>query len=276
MKGQWRTRAEWVWILVVILCIIGPPLLALKQIQTEKSRGLAVEQSLPATPAKSNNGESALDLPNLLIGALVTAPVSVVVSVIAAIIFDNWTRPRLAVDIPEIPRAQGQNSQGERYEFFHVRVRNQPLIWRKRWRKPAWSCQATLEAVQDDGKATLLGPIAARWTSLPEPLMTIGSGQELVRTVDFARMLTDLRLDVHNHEDQILVVALKFEGQNDCFLFTNESYQYSQWSNPAWRLAGGRHRIRIALRYERGRETTDFWLENNGQSLNDVHLRPIA
>jgi hypothetical protein len=73
-------------------------------------------------------------------------------------------------------------------------------------------------------------------------------------------------MDVHNHEDEALAVAVKLEGEDDCFLFTNESYLFPRWSNPEWRLGAGKHRLRVTVTYESGRAQMDFWLNNGGRS----------
>lgn len=208
----------------------------------------------------------------LLIGALLR----VLASVVAAIIYDRCTRPLLVIDTADGPRAQGQAEGAPPHEFFHVRLRNRPARWPLSGRKPAWSCQATLEVVTHDGASTVLGPIAARWTSLPEPVLAIGFGGAIVHIPDVAQMLTGRRVDVHNHEDQILAVALKFEGDDGCFLFTNESYAFPRWSRPEWRLPTGRHRLRIALHYDRGRGVNDFWLDNGGPRRDDIRLQPVT
>lgn len=83
MNGQWPTRAEWVWILVVIICIIGPPLLALKQIQREKSPGLPGKQISPTAQAESNNGVSDM--------GLIEFTAAIFTSLLAALIFARLT-----------------------------------------------------------------------------------------------------------------------------------------------------------------------------------------
>ncbi len=68
---------------------------------------------------------------------------------------------------------------------------------------------------------------------------------------------------------------MKFEGEPDLHLFTNESYLFLRWSNPAWRLTGARSRVRIAVDYEEGRAQSDFWIYNRGGRRDDVALEPV-
>ena len=119
----------------------------------------------------------------LLVGALL----GILASVVAAIVYDRCTRPLLVIDTADGPRAQGQAEGAPPHEFFHVRLRNRTARWPLSGGKPAWSCQATLEVVTHDGASTVLGPIAARWTSLPEPVLAIGLGGVIVHIPDVAQ-----------------------------------------------------------------------------------------
>ena len=69
---------------------------------------------------------------------------------------------------------------------------------------------------------------------------------------------------------------MKFEGEPDCYIFTNESYLFPRWQNPQWRLPPGRYRIHITAYYERGSAETDFELRNDGPGRDDVSLNPWA
>jgi hypothetical protein len=42
----------------------------------------------------------------------------------------------------------------------------------------------------------------------------------------------------------------KFEGGEDCWIFSNESYLFHRWQKPDWRLPRGRYFIKMELFYE--------------------------
>lgn len=207
---------------------------------------------------------------DLLLG-FVTGAVS---SGVVAVALERAVRPKLKILI-DTGHAKGQIGKNPPHELFHVRVHNIPARWPLAGRKPAWSTQAHLSIVSHDGEATLIGPVPARWSSQPEPIVAISSGQGIVQVLDVARMLTGRKIDIHAHESQALVVAVKFEGASDIYLFTNESYARPDWSNPHWKLTGSRHRVRITIDYERGREQRDFWIHNRGIRLDEVSLELI-
>lgn len=208
--------------------------------------------------------------------ALLAFVLGVVTSAVVAVSIDRGGRPFIQIGKHTGKRAQGQNPDAPPHEFFHVVARNRPARWPLSGRRPAWSCKASLEIVSDDGKDTRIGPIPARWTSRAEPLTLIGTTAGVAQIPDVALMHLGRRMDVHNHEDEALAVAVKFESEDDCFLFTNESYLFARWSNPEWRLGAGKHRLRVTVSYESGRAPMDFWLNNGGRSRNEMHINDVV
>jgi hypothetical protein len=71
-------------------------------------------------------------------------------------------------------------------------------------------------------------------------------------------------------------IAIKYEGDPDCYIFTNESYrpEHNGGRNFNWRLTQGRYRVRVTVYYECGYVQRDFELSNDGTSRDDVDLRP--
>lgn len=200
-----------------------------------------------------------MDACNVLIGLATGLVSGVVASALVAVLLELILRPNLEINV-NLGDIQGQ-AAGK--HLVHVSVANIPA-----WlpgRRPAWSTQAHLSVVKSDGTDTLVGPIPARWISQPEPIVTMETGQP---RLDVPRIIAGRKVDIHTHEPQALVIAMKFE--NDVYLFTNESYAYPNWANPNWKLSESRNRIRITVDYERGRETRDFWLRHDKVSLEAV------
>ncbi len=209
---------------------------------------------------------------NIVIGFLL----GIVASGIAAIFYERITRSLLQVQLDEGPRATGQHPGLPPHEFYHLKVRNSPAVWPFPGRKPAWSCKATIEVLSTDGTKAVAEPIHVRWTSQPEPLTPAIAGNQSVSVVDFARLIMARKIDIHCHEDQQFSVALKFDGQPECYIFSNESYLHPSWSNPAWRLGPGEYRLKITVFYERGRLVQYLTLQNLGTTRDSLKLVYVA
>jgi hypothetical protein len=195
-------------------------------------------------------------------------------STIAWVISEYLARPLLAISV-DTNRARGQTApENPPHEFYHILVTNQPSRWPVPGRRPAWACTSTIEVFREDGKPAVEGRIIGRWTSQPEPVLPVVSEGQVGGVVDPARLMQARKIDVHGHATEAMAIAIKFEGEQDCHIFTNESYVFPRWQNPAWRLGPGRYRVRVTIFYERGRAQQDFELRNSGLSRDDVRLSP--
>lgn len=196
----------------------------------------------------------------------------IISSFCAAIWYDRITRPKLATR-PDASRAQGQKEGRAPHEFYHLLVRNVPLRV-VGGRRPAWECKVTIEVVDEQGDRLLPELIYGRWASQPEPVVPVASSTLGTGALDFGRLVLGRKGTVYSHEDEAVSIAIKYEGDPDCHIFSNESYLYDQWENPAWKLGPGSHRLRVQLLYERSSTPLYFRLQNRGISRNDVLLTP--
>jgi hypothetical protein len=197
----------------------------------------------------------------------------IVASGIAAVLYDWFTKPLIEISLDDRPLAMGQYPNLASLAFYHLKVRNLPVKLPLASRKPAWSSKATIEVFKLDGARAISDPIHARWTSQPEPLAPAVSGNQLINLVDFARLMTARKVDIHAHEDEYISLALKYDGQPECYIFSNESYLHPPaWSNPAWRLDPGEYRIVATVFFERGRAWREFTLTNRRTARNSVEI----
>jgi hypothetical protein len=129
---------------------------------------------------------------------------------------------------------------------------------------------------------TVPDAIHARWTSQPEPLLPVVLSQAvggastqttflMGSVTDGARLIQARRMDVHCRSDESVSIAVKFDGEADCYIFSNESYLSPKWQNPAWRLPLGRYLVRVTIEYDSSK-VEHFQLINDGPSLDDLQL----
>lgn len=210
---------------------------------------------------------------DLAIGLLGGFVLGIGASSIAWMITERLSQPKLEVR-PDSSRYQAQLVGSAGHEFYHVVVSNAPTRWPVPGRQPAWACTARVEVYRPDGSREIAGEVHARWTSQPEPLLPVVVQGQQANVLDPARIMQSRRMDVHGHHDELVAVAIKFEDQADCHIFSNESYVHPQWQNPAWRLGPGRYRLRVIILFQGGRSITDFELQNAGTTRASLSLKP--
>jgi hypothetical protein len=206
---------------------------------------------------------------NLAIGFLL----GIVASGIAAVLYERATSPLIEISLDGRPLALGQYGNLPPLAFYHLKVRNLPTRLPLSSRKPAWSSKATIEVFNPDGTRAIAEPIHARWPSQPEPLIPAVAGNQSINLVDFARLMNARKVDIHAHEDEYISLAVKYEGQPECYIFSNESYLHPPaWSNPAWRLNSGKYRVLVTVFYGRGRAQREFDLTNLRTARNSMEI----
>jgi hypothetical protein len=200
--------------------------------------------------------------------------VGLMASGIVALYYEYGIRPKLTVFVDESLRSPGQLDGRSPYEFYHLNVSNLAALWPFPSRRPAWSTKVTMEVFDPDGNRSIPDKIVGRWPSHPEPLTQMLYDGKIVQIHDPAKHVAAQKVDVHSHEDEIFAVTLKYDGEEKCHIFSNESYLHNLWQHPDWALQEGEYRLRVTLYYERGREIRDFKLSNFGQGRSDIKLQP--
>jgi hypothetical protein len=203
------------------------------------------------------------DMASLLIGFVL----GIVASGLAWLLSEKWVQPKPEVKL-DAQRFMGQSGRNPPHEFFHVVIRNAAARWPLKIRRPAWACEARITIVEPIDALGASPTIIARWTSQPEPVTPTDGGLAL----DPGKMILARRMDVFSHHAERVAVVLKYEGDSDYYLFSNESYLFEGGKNPKWRLPEGRYRLRISVSHENGESVTDLRLENSGRSRNEVKI----
>jgi hypothetical protein len=206
-------------------------------------------------------------LTDLLIGF----GLGIVGSVLATVGYDWFVQAKLEILLDDGPPAQGQLADRPPHQFYHLVVKQKAPLLPLTSRRPAWSCHATLEVFNFEG-GRLSEPIYARWPSQPEPLLPQVAGDRVINIIDFARLMSARKSDVHAYEEQKIAVALKYDGAADYCVFSNESYMHNLWENPAWRFAQGVFRLRVTVYYDGGRSEREFLVNNSGTRRDSLSL----
>jgi hypothetical protein len=196
---------------------------------------------------------------------------------------ERKSRPKLEID------KKVQRTQSVQMEFHNAMVRNgekpkneddnDPRNGKKprksNGRRPAWACIARIEVLNNDDSLAINEDIPARWAKHPEPLTPFFApgpdGEWGVRYLySLPLAIQGRRCDVHNQFDEAIPIIVKHEGDENCYVFANESYSFTECKNENWKLGRGAHRLRLTVLYEYGEAKREFRVQNNGPGRDQL------
>ena len=189
------------------------------------------------------------------------------VASVLSILWYEWVRrPIVDLAVGEPMPAGG----GRR--FVHVQVSNRPqrrLLRKVIPRVPAYDCRAWVRIypVQTGGQGHIT--FDGRWTSQREPGFYLPGG---MLQPDPGLILVPHREDVFAGEPATIDVAVKFEGDQDCFGFNNENYLVADQRLPDHRVGQGVSGVVVRIAAGDLVRVAEFHLHNPGTSLNDFAL----
>jgi len=203
------------------------------------------------------------------------------ITVLTAIGVEYLRRPRLRLTIEDPPLDMpSPNGSGLRRNL-RLMLHNAPLPFGTGWmqRVAATQCRGEITFHHlNDGQDIFGRAMAVRWVKSPEPIANQiinpeGKIQFYIR--DFARAATESRIDVYPGEGQLLDVAIRFDGEAECYGWNNDSYFYN-WRNPNWKLPGGRYLVKAVITSS-GQKCVDiFRLINDVESRTAFRLIPAS
>lgn len=158
---------------------------------------------------------------------------------------------------------------------------NESLPWGLRFmqRSAALQCRGQITFHHlNDGQPISNEPMEIRWASSPEHITSqvLTPDRKAVQgvIVDFARLATPSRVDVYPGEEEILDVAIRFDGETESYGWNNESYA-NRWRNPKWKLGRDRYLIRVVISSSGQKCVGKFRLVNDVDLLTDFRLTDI-
>ena len=126
-----------------------------------------------------------------------------------------------------------------------------------------------------------LGEYSTKWAELPNPLdiLTIETreGPRLAFVPNLLQMDSCKRITIEAGESKDLDIAVKFDGDPNCYIAVPENFRYSDLRNPLARLLPGTHTFELQINY-RGNKTSlgEFRLHNgSSESSRDLYLSRV-
>ncbi len=195
-----------------------------------------------------------------------------IASLIITKYYEFATRPRLDVIEDETTPDKGVNPDRCSY---HVKVKNTKGYWPFRVRKPAWNTKATIQILDENMNLVINEVINARWPSAPEPISTTIYNGKVVSILDSTKLFVGRNTTIYYHEPQRLDIGMKFDQEDDFYVFSNESYLYKDWKNPEWRLGLGKYYVIVKVYYEYGVKEVKFLLINRDKDKKGIAIKKL-
>ena len=201
-------------------------------------------------------------------------------SLIAILIWDQYKKPKLKIEIPEKILGQEPSPQPKwSRAFYHLKVRNEG-------KSPAYSCRVIMRFFDVDCKTQLFSPVNGKWDRGPEPLIyspvpveVLPDGKLKIETretrqnfvIPFAEII-----DVHPRmPSEDFCVVVKYENEKECWPFSSWSYILGEGHRvKKWQLNSGRYVVEIELLYSgKGSVKRKFLLINEGTTMDSVEIK---
>jgi|SRR5208337_665005 len=201
---------------------------------------------------------------------------------IATAIFIEWLRkPRLVLRI-ETPELDLPKNAPPQRRHLRLVLKNKPLIPGFRWmqRSAALQCRGTITFHNKDGQDVFGKAMAVRWASSPEAINLGGQIVDLQQPAQLVYRIVNVtgmesRIDVYPGEEETLDVAVRFNGEPECYGWNNESY-FNNWRTPDWKLDRGTYLVRVVIASSGNKFVGRFRLMNEADPLTAFHLTKLS
>jgi hypothetical protein len=208
-----------------------------------------------------------MDILDTLVGAIL--------AILTTIWIESLRKPSLRIYIHKAGDANYTDRPAKKARFLYVELVNQPLPKVFRWlsRNAALQCHGTINFHHLDGTNVFGRAMQIRWTNLPEPTPAIFViGEKRFPFFDPRKFDHFSRVDIYPGESEILNVASRFDEDEDCFGWSNESYYIEPiWRNPNWKLSKGRYLVNITV-ISAGEKCEGLFRLINDVGINDFRL----
>jgi len=189
-----------------------------------------------------------------------------IASVLSILWYEWIRRPIIELAVgAAMPAAAGRR-------FVHVQVSNRPqarLLRRIIPRLPAYDCRAWVRIYPVQGGGQRHITFDGRWTNQREPGFYLANG---MLQPDPGLILVPHREDVFAGQPATIDVAVKLDGDGDCFGFNNENYLVADHRLADHLVGQGVSRVVVRIAAGELVRVAEFHLHNPGTTLNDFVL----
>jgi hypothetical protein len=208
-----------------------------------------------------------------------------IIAILITIRVEKLRKPELELRIAPPKDIEYQDRPATVARFTGLELVNKPLPrWARRWmsREAAMQCHGTITFYHlDDGQNVFGRVMRIRWADAilsPEPIPIRGFVDSVqITIIDPTRFTLESRIDVHPGEDerQRLDVAARFDNEDECYGWNNESYLSDPpWRNPNWKLSKGRYLVRVTV-LSAGEKCTGIFRLVNDVAQQDFRIEPV-
>ena len=181
--------------------------------------------------------------------------IEIVIGAIVAIVITIWIerlrKPKLKLKIGKAINLSSQEipNAGKFHRHLYVLLENKPLSKWLSWmtRNPAIQCHGHISFHHLDGQNYSGRTMPIRWSGRPEPVLPwFEIDERRIPIIDYTRLRLESYMDIHPGEQEELDIAVRFDNNDECYGWTNESY-FRQLRHPDWRLPPGRYLVKVVV-----------------------------
>jgi hypothetical protein len=205
----------------------------------------------------------------------------IVAGAVISIVFVVWMeyvrQPKLKLSIVSpVDKIFDGNYPARKFRSLRLCVSNKNLPFLLRWllRIPAQNCYGKISFHMLDGQNVFGREMQIRWTDSPEPTPIFANvGGQPALIYDTERLTPRYNRDVFPGTDgEILDVAVRFDSDNECYGWSNESYfSEPKWRNPKWKLDAGIYLVRVEI-FTTGKRIKETFRLINNVTISDFRL----
>jgi len=200
-----------------------------------------------------------------------------IIAILITIWLENLRKPNLEIRIASPADVQYKGSPATQARFLGLELINKPLPRWARWmsRDAAIQCHGTITFHHLDGQNVFGRAMPIRWSGSPEPIaMRLVVDDKHIFIADPARFTLTPRIDVYPGEAERLDVASRFDNEDECYGWSNESYFSNPvWRNPDWKLPSGRYLVKVTV-ISAGDKCTGIFRLINDVAQQDFRVEP--